>query len=216
MKASPVVNRSMKGTSMTTLHASGHRLQFLALTALALGLFTIAAIPQMGSAHEERTIGDVYDVVVGFTEEPAIADEMNGVLLEVSNAGVPVEGIADTLQVQLIWGDQTKDLALTPIFDQPGGYKAPFIPTVEGDYTFRFFGEIEGVAIDETFISSPGGFDSVQPRSTYEFPAKEGESVDRVAMPAVVAGAVLVISAGVLAIRRHNATVLAATSRHSA
>lgn len=187
---------------MTAMHATNLRRRILIWAVMLLGVALIAAVPQGGSAHEERTIGDVYEVVVGFTGEPAIADEMNGVLLEVSKADAPVEGVADTLQVQLIWADQTKDLALTPIFDQPGSYEAPFIPTVEGDYTFRFFGEIEGVAIDETFVSSPEGFDSVQPRSNYEFPAKEGERINQTAMPALLAGVLVIGSAGAWGIRR--------------
>lgn len=191
------------------LHASAGRspLWSLLWVGVVVGAVLAIIMPRPTSAHEERTVADTYDLVVGFTGEPAIADEMNGVLLEVSKAGSPVEGVGDTLQVQLIWGDETKDLDLTPIFDQPGGYTAPFIPTVEGDYTFRFFGEIEGVAIDETFVSSPEGFDSVQPRSNYEFPAKEGERIGMVAMPTLLAGIVLAAGAGALVMRRRQWTI---------
>ena len=166
-------------------------------------LFAVAAIPLVVTAHETRTVATDYEFVVGFTGEPAVAGEMNGVLLEVTRNGEPVDGVSDTLQVQLLFGEQTKDVALAPIFDQPGAYSAAFIPTVEGDYTFRFFGELNGVAVDETFTSSPEGFDSVQPRSDYEFPATDMGTVSQAfTMPALIGGGILVVGLFGMVLRR--------------
>ncbi len=39
-----------------------------------------------------------------------------------------------------------------------------------GDYTFHIFGEIEGTAIDESFESGPGRFDSVESLDEVAFP----------------------------------------------
>ena len=80
-------------------------------------------------------------------------------------------GLADTLQAQAIFGDQTRDFDLIPAFGEDGVYEAVFIPTEPGDYTFRFFGQIDGIDVDETFTSSPEGFDSVAARADLEFPA---------------------------------------------
>ena len=176
-----------------------HLLAVAGLLALAM-----VAIPLTASAHENRTVADDYEFVVGFVTEPAIAGEVNGVLLEVSSGGQPVEGLSDTIQVQIILGDQTKDVTLTPAFDAPGTYTSTFIPTVEGDYTFRFQGEIEGLAIDETFTSSPEGFASVEPRSDYEFPAAESSAVRSVALPALVGAVLLAVGGAGLAIRQRR------------
>ena len=84
-----------------------------------------------------------------------------------------MEGLADTLQAEIIYGEQTMALPLTPVFDSPGVYTSLFFPMAEGDYTFRIFGTIEGTDYDETFTSSPEGFDSVQSREPYEFPKSD-------------------------------------------
>lgn len=122
-------------------------------------------------AHEHRTVATDYDFVVGFLNEPAIAGELNGVSLEVTKGDKPVTGLDATLKVEVSTGGQKKEFALSPVWKEDGHYEAVFIPTAPGDYTFRFTGTIEGQTIDETFTSSPDGFDSVAPRSDYEFPS---------------------------------------------
>ena len=77
------------------------------------------------------------------------------------------------MQAEVLYGDQSMPLTLIPAFDEPGVYTAMFFPMAEGDYTFRIFGEIEGIAIDETFTSSPEGFAAVESREPYEFPKQE-------------------------------------------
>lgn len=95
----------------------------------------------------------------------------NGLYLNVTTAaGEPIEGLADTLQAEVIYCAQTMALTLIPAFDEPGTYTAMFFPMAEGDYTFRIFGELEGTAIYELFTSSPEGFDAVESREPYEFP----------------------------------------------
>ena len=178
------------------------RLSMLGFTGL-LALLALA-MPLTTFAHETRTIADDYDFVVGFVTEPAIAGEVNGVLLEVSTGDEPVEGVSDTLQAQIIYGDQTKDVTLTPSFDAPGTYTSTFIPTASGDYTFRFHGQIDGVDVDETFTSSPEGFDSVAPRSEFEFPAEESSTSREVAMPALVGGVLLALGGLGLTVHRRR------------
>jgi hypothetical protein len=155
------------------------------------------------SAHEHRDVGD-YTFVVGFVTEPAIAGDTNGISLSVTKGDTPVEGLTDTLKATVMFGDQSKDMTLTPVFNTPGSYRAMFIPTAAGDYTFHFTGTIEGTDVDETFTSSPDGFDSVAERSDYEFPVSaNGSSSSRdLAMPSIVGAVVLALGAAILLRRR--------------
>ena len=61
-------------------------------------------------------------------------------------------------------------LVLSPIGDELGSYRSVFFPTAPGDYTFHITGEIEGNPVDESFTSSPEGFDSVQATEELQFP----------------------------------------------
>jgi hypothetical protein len=192
----------------TALVSAGRARAFMLLAAVLLAAFAFAQ-PQASSAHEHREVGD-YTLVVGFISEPAVQGDTNGMVLEVTRADVSVKGLADTLQAQVMFGDQSKDMTLTPAFGEDGVYEAVFIPTEPGDYTFRFFGTIEGVDVDETFTSSPEGFDSVTARSELEFPAGDesgagDDATTRLAMPVAV-GAVALVVAGVgYAVRRRSA-----------
>lgn len=131
-------------------------------------------------AHEHRVVGE-YQLEVGFLEEPAVVGEPNGVFPGVLKGaevegeeaeGVPVQGIDETLNVELIVGGGAakKELSFEPVEGEPGSYVARFIPTIAGDYTFRIFGDIEGTAIDESFESGPGRFDSVEDVAELQFP----------------------------------------------
>src|SRR3954447_15395032 len=142
------------------------------------------------AAHEHREVGN-YEFVVGFISEPAISEELNGLSLRVTQAQAPdavatpvgddatpaaepvqvgVEGLESTLQAEVIYGDQKMTLTLSPAWKDPGAYQSWFIPMQPGDYSFHIWGEINGQQVDETFTSSPDGFDSVQDRSTLQFP----------------------------------------------
>lgn len=140
-----------------------------ALILVAVGL--ALAMAGRASAHEDRTVGE-YELEVGFNEEPALVNQLNGVFLSVMKEGEPVEGLDETLQVELIVGGGAakKQIAFEAIEGAPGAYVAAFLPTAVGDYTFRIFGEIEGTAIDEPFESGPGRFDSVESLDEVAFP----------------------------------------------
>ncbi len=157
-----------------------------------LALFVVLAVSasltgSRASAHEVRVIGDGrYQAVVGFLDEPAFVGEKNGLDLRITKlpapgeatpvaaegeagAGLPVEGLATTLQAEVIYADQRLALTLDTVYNDPGTYASYFFPMAEGDYSFHVFGTVEGVAVDETFTSSPDGFGAVEPR--IEFPA---------------------------------------------
>jgi hypothetical protein len=135
------------------------------------------------SAHEERTIGR-YHVEVGFGDEPPYTGEKNSVQLLLHDASdKPVVDLGDTLKVDITTGSSTDDaqklsMTMQPNFEVggdgiPGDYRAFFVPTAPGDYTFHFSGNIKGQKVDEKFTSSPTTFDAVQDPTQVEFPAKD-------------------------------------------
>lgn len=165
--------------------------------AMTLGVVALllALTPLVASAHEQRELADgQYEMVVGFIDEPAFVREKNGLWFSVTkpSAATPVAegeegeaegvlGLADTLQAEVIFGEETMELELRPSFSEPGVYTGYFFPMAEGDYTFHIFGTIESTEIDERFTSSPEGFDGVQPREPLEFPKEESSSTGGVA-----------------------------------
>jgi hypothetical protein len=120
-------------------------------------------------AHEERTVAG-YDLEVGFIAEPVYVGERSGLEIHVTKEDKPVEGLETTLKAQVVFGSQQRDLTLAAREDDPGWYESVFIPTAAGKYTFHLTGAIEGQAIDESFTSSPTGFDEVQEAATGQFP----------------------------------------------
>lgn len=142
-------------------------------TLIAVALLSALLLPVAVSAHEHRDVGQ-YKFVVGFINEPAFEGEQNGIWVSITDktTQTPMENLAETLKAQVIYGEQQLDLALEPAWNEKGVYTADFYPTSAGDYTFRFFGDVNGTAIDETFTSSPEGFSSVQPTTALQFPAK--------------------------------------------
>ncbi len=171
--------------------------------AAVLAAGALLACAGLASAHEHRDVGN-YTLVVGFLNEPAIANEPNGLSLRVETkaaadaatpsaspaagddddalTGDPVEGLANTLQAEVKFGSQTQQLTLEPSFGQPGAYEAHFIPTAEGAYSFHIFGTIEGANVDETFTSGPDTFDEVAARSTMNFPPDTASGSDSAAV----------------------------------
>src|SRR5688572_23215841 len=114
------------------------------LGAMLTALVGIGAV----SAHESREVGE-YTFVVGFLDEPVYAGQKSGLDLRINRGEDPVEGAEDTLQAEVIYGDDTRALGLSPSFGEPGAYRSVFLPTAAGPYTFRVFGEIDGTSIDE-------------------------------------------------------------------
>jgi hypothetical protein len=148
-----------------------------------LAIVAILALPALAAGHESRDVADgQYRLVVGFLNEPVAVGDKSGLDLRVSKpapAGtpdtdgdgfVPVEGLETTIQAEVFYTDQNMALTVSPRFGQPGAYASYFYPNAVGDYSFRIFGTIEGVAIDETFTSGPDTFGPVEERLL--FPAE--------------------------------------------
>jgi hypothetical protein len=140
---------------------------------LGVVLAVLLALFATVSAHEGREVGDgKYEIVFGWRAEPAYTNLLNGPELEISTHGdeQPVEGLDETLQIEVSYGGKTKLLKLRAVFNSPGNYTADLIPTQPGDYSFHLTGKIGDAAIDETFDSANGEFSSVNPITDIQFP----------------------------------------------
>jgi hypothetical protein len=142
---------------------------------LSLTLTTVAAPAAL--AHEDRTVGK-YHFAVGFGAEPAYTGYPNSVQLLLSDANdKPVTNLGDTLKVEVKQGTATTMLSVEPDFEvgefgSPGDYRAWFIPTAAGTYTFHFTGTILGQKVNQTFTSSASTFNDVEDPIGVEFPAQ--------------------------------------------
>ena len=120
-------------------------------------------------AHEQRSVAG-YDMEVGLINEPVYVGDKSGLEFHVEKDGQPVTGLETTLTAQVVFEGQSRDLPLSARDDAPGWYESVFIPTAAGPYTFHISGTIEGNSIDESFTSSPTGFDEVKEVTSGQFP----------------------------------------------
>src|SRR6266850_1465011 len=115
----------------------------MAAAAVIVSSFVINTNIALG--HEHRTIGP-YTFVVGWIAEPAYVNAANGLSLDVTetSSSKPIEGLATTLQAEVIVGGGAKKLSLDLATDEetPGHYAGSFIPTKTGDYIFHIFGTV--------------------------------------------------------------------------
>lgn len=170
------------------MHPSPARL----LTLLIALVVATVAVAMPATARETRPIADRFTIEIGFINEPAIQADTNGLWLRVTEGDQPVEGIEQTLQAEVIFGDAVRALPLIPSADEPGVYTSTFIPVQPGDYTFRIFGTIADLTLDEFFTSAPEGVAPVDARIDYEFPtAAQGWVPRDLAMPAALGGVLL-------------------------
>lgn len=118
---------------------------FLAVTLL---LSFLAFNPGPVLAHEEVSFGDI-NVVAGWVDEPPLVNQLNGVLLiitQVSN-GQPVNNALAQLDITLQKGAETRPLEFQPT-EEAGTYTATILPTQTGQYAVVMRGTIAGQAID--------------------------------------------------------------------
>jgi hypothetical protein len=151
-----------------------HRsIRALAVACALAGLTVIAGAPP-ALAHAQRQTGPIH-MEIGFGTEPAYVGQPNSVQIILTEHGRAVVGPGDALKVQVSFGGQQTDLPLEPNFEvggdgTPGDYRAWFIPSQPGSYTFHFTGTVHGTKIDETLTSGPKTFDEVQDPAEAAFP----------------------------------------------
>lgn len=125
-----------------------------------LGLLLALLMPSVSLAHETRTFeinGVPYEMVVGSLNEPVIVDDKTGVSVEIVRNGAFLTGAQEHLQVEMIAGDKTKVVNLSPVHGAEGQYKSNFIATVPTTLTYRLFGTLENVPVDISFVCNPAG-----------------------------------------------------------
>jgi hypothetical protein len=150
-----------------------------AVVAATLAGLLIPLLASPAAAHEEKTVGK-YHFVVGFGDEPAYAGEKNSVQLILADAkDKPVTDLTDTLKVDVTTGSaEPLKLSMEPNFEvgefgTPGDYRAFFIPTAPGSYSFHFTGTIKGQKIDQTFKSGPQTFSDMEDPAQVQYPVKQ-------------------------------------------
>lgn len=143
----------------------------LAVAGATTVLFLLPAAP--AGAHEHRDVGEI-SMVVGFGSEPAVAYEPNWVSLTLMNHDTeqPILNGVD-LEVEIQYEDETTTMAMEPAFGDTGEYRATFLPSRPGNYTFRFFGTIQGEEIDESFTSGPDTFSPANDPAELAFPVQD-------------------------------------------
>jgi hypothetical protein len=149
-----------------------HGVRMLIALALA-GAFALTTA-STASAHVEKDFGPVH-IEMGFGTEPTYAGQPNSVYLGIDRNGKPVTDLTDTLKATVSYASQSVDLAIVPNFEvggdgTPGDYRAWFVPSQPGKYTFHVLGTVDGTKIDWTATSSPSTFDTVQDPGVASFP----------------------------------------------
>ena len=144
------------------------------LGVLGLAGAIVIATALSASAHVAKSFGPV-DIEMGFGTEPAYAGQPNSVFLGITKNGKPVTDLTDTLKVEVSFGTASTQLPLVPNFEvggdgTPGDYRAWFIPSQPGPYTFHVSGSVDGTKVDWTATSSSSTFDTVQTPSDASFP----------------------------------------------
>ena len=146
----------------------------VAAAVAAVLLVPLLAVP--ASAHDEHKVAN-YTLEVGFGTEPGYAGVTNSVQVTISNNGKPVTD-AKGLKVAVSTGDaEPRQMPLQPYFGddfgEPGDYRAFFIPTAPGAYTFKLTGSLGGKKINQSYTSGKDGFDEIVDQSEAQYPAPE-------------------------------------------
>jgi hypothetical protein len=137
------------------------------------------------SAHGAETVGEL-EMVIGFGTEPAYAGQPNSVQLILTRNGQPLTQLGDSLNVEVSFGDASTELPIVPNFEvgefgEAGDYRAWFIPSEPGKYTFHFTGTVDGERVDTSMTSGPDTFSEVEDTSEASFPRVEAPTNDELA-----------------------------------
>ena len=147
-----------------------------AVVVAVLAVLLVPLLATSASAHGEHK-ADSHTVEVGFGTEPAYAGVTNSVQLIISNNGRPVTD-AKGLNVAVTTGDaEPREMVLQPYlgagFGEPGDYRAFFIPTAPGPYTFKVTGSLGGKKVDQSYTSGKDGFDEVTDPAEAQYPVQQ-------------------------------------------
>jgi len=152
---------------------------FAAALGLAALLVPVAALPAF--AHGVHKVGKL-NLVVGFGTEPGYAGGTNSVQVIISEGDKPATdlgsggGLKVDVTSEAAPGQKTT-MELEPYFEvgefgTPGDYRAFFIPTAPGKYTFHLTGTVKGQKIDKSYTSVKDDFAEIVDPATVQFPTK--------------------------------------------
>lgn len=149
------------------MHRATRALALAGVTALLVA----PAVPAL--AHGDEHIGDL-ELTIGFGTEPAYAGFPNSVEVLLVHDGQPVTD-AKGLTVDVTFGDDTATYDLEPnfavgVYGDPGDYRAWFVPSQPGPYTFHILGTVDGEDVDVEMTSGDDTFAEVQDTSEAAFP----------------------------------------------
>jgi hypothetical protein len=127
---------------------------------LTFGLVSVAW------AHQTIQVGD-YAVEYGWVNEPAIVNQANAVVVNLTGPNEDTNVDASGLLVKAVFGGEQKVLTLQPLGENtPGQYMAPITPTRPGTYTIHF-----GGTINSTNFNNDVQPEEVQTADLVQFPA---------------------------------------------
>ena len=122
--------------------------------------------------------GDDDDEQQGHTSRSSIPQGMAkpqaSITGQETGVAAPVDGLEGSISVEVrhVASGETRVLDLEAVAGDPGHYIAGLVPTAPGVYEFRVFGDVDGIPVDETFVSAGagGGFDDVRTSAELQFP----------------------------------------------
>jgi hypothetical protein len=147
----------------------------------ALALTTLLVTPLAVWAHTTVPAGGNYDLEYGWTNEPALVNQPNSLILNISEHGVDAADTPDpnapaftvdvsALKVEVAYGGQSKVLQLQPLPDgNPGQYVASFVPTKAGQYTVNITGKLTG-SVGDADVNLSVNPEDVETVDAYAFP----------------------------------------------
>jgi len=153
-----------------------------AMVALVVVAASLLIFSGHAYAHERRTVGP-YQIAVGWLNEPAYAGQLNSLELQVidGRSNKLVFGLEKTLSAEIQAGGLAPfKLELSAADDPNDGYVGWVVPTVTGTYTFRLFGKIDTLAVDEKFTSGPNTFGDVDDLAALQYPTNVPIAADLV------------------------------------
>lgn len=139
------------------------------ILAVLIAFTLLLATAESALAHTRVEVGP-YLLIIGWENEPPIVGDRNFLIVDISRDGEPVEQVEATLNLRIIYGDQSITANLNPT-DTPGYYQVDIFPTVRGEYTLEFSGSIEETAVDLT--AQP---EEVLPAAVLQFPESPPET----------------------------------------
>ena len=129
----------------------GRRLRAAAVAGVA-SAFLVLAMVAPAFAHQQVDFGP-YHLEIGFIDEPVYVGDKSGLEFDVFQGTDPVAGLEKTLKAQVIYQGQTRDLDIQPETDDSDNfYRAYFIPTAAGPYSFHIYGTINGLDGDTVIL----------------------------------------------------------------